>query len=100
MEVAERTDDEREEVAEVFRAYGLSDEQIAPDPGARSRNDQKAWVDFMMRFELGLEAPDPKRARISALTIAGAYIAGGMVPLAPYMIVAHDAARRWPGRSG
>jgi VIT1/CCC1 family predicted Fe2+/Mn2+ transporter len=41
----------------------------------------------MMRFELGLEAPDPKRALISALTIAGAYIAGGLIPLAPYMLV-------------
>lgn len=38
-----------------------------------------------MRYELGLEKPDPKRALISALTIAGAYIAGGIIPLAPYM---------------
>ena len=48
------------------------------------RADKKRWVDFMMRFELGLEEPDPKRARNSALTIAVSYIAGGIVPLAPY----------------
>ncbi len=51
-------------------------------------NNHPAWVDFMMRFELGLEEPDPRRALRSALTIAGAYIAGGLIPLAPYMIVA------------
>ena len=48
------------------------------------RNRPEAWIDFMMRFELGLEKPDPQRALISALTIGGAYIAGGFVPLAPY----------------
>src|SRR5262249_15679719 len=48
------------------------------------------WVDFMMRFELGLEKPQPGRAVKSALTIAGAYIAGGLVPLGPYMF-AHTA---------
>jgi predicted membrane protein (TIGR00267 family) len=47
-------------------------------------SDKKRWVDFMMRFELGLEEPDPKRARTSAFTIAMSYIAGGLVPLAPY----------------
>jgi vacuolar iron transporter family protein len=48
----------------------------------------QAWVDFMMRFELGLEVPDPKRALISAGTIAGAHIAGGLIPLAPYFMFA------------
>ena len=84
-EVAEKKDAERDEVSEVFEGYGLSAEQIAPILDA-FEHDKEAWVDFMMRFELGLEAPDPKRARTSALTIAGAYIAGGLVPLAPYMI--------------
>ena len=46
-----------------------------------------AWVDFMMRFELGLETPDPKRALTSALTIAGAYIVGGFIPLGPYLML-------------
>jgi len=45
----------------------------------------KAWVDFMMQFELGLEKPDPRRALASALTIAGAYVAGGLIPLTPYI---------------
>src|SRR5579883_1444682 len=53
-----------------------------------ARADRNRWVDFMMRFELGLEAPNPARARQSALTIAGAYVAGGLVPLAPYVLLA------------
>jgi VIT1/CCC1 family predicted Fe2+/Mn2+ transporter len=85
QEVKERAADERAEVAEVFQSYGLTDEQIAPIIGA-FENNPKAWVDFMMRFELGLEAPDPGRARRSAFTIAGAYVAGGFVPLGPYML--------------
>lgn len=51
------------------------------------RQRPEAWVDFMMRFELGLEAPNPKRALASALTIAGSYIVGGLIPLAPYMLI-------------
>jgi len=50
------------------------------------------WVKFMMRFELGLEQPEPKRAWRSALTIALAYMIGGFIPLAPYMLVAHSAS--------
>src|SRR5437773_9602571 len=82
-EVVEKPAAEREEVAQVFRAYGLSDEEIAPVLRAFAARPA-AWVDFMMRFELGLEPPDPKRARVSALTIAGSYIVGGLVPLLPY----------------
>jgi vacuolar iron transporter family protein len=48
------------------------------------KRQPRNWVDFMMRFELGLEKPDPRRAVTSALTIAGAYIAGGLIPLSPY----------------
>jgi VIT1/CCC1 family predicted Fe2+/Mn2+ transporter len=76
---------ERDEVADVFRGYGMSDQDIAPVVQAIA-SDQKRWVDFMMRFELGLEEPDPKRARNSAATIAISYILGGLVPLAPYML--------------
>ena len=46
-----------------------------------------SWVDFMMRFELGLEPPEPKRAVTSAATIAAAYIAGGLIPLSPYVVL-------------
>jgi VIT1/CCC1 family predicted Fe2+/Mn2+ transporter len=77
---------EREEVAEVFREYGLETPEIEPILEAFAKN-HPAWVDFMMRFELGLEEPDPKRALQSAITIAGAYIVGGMIPLSPYMVV-------------
>ena len=89
LEIVEKTDFEREEVAEVFRGYGLTDEHIAPVLRAFEARP-KAWVDFMMRFELGLEQPDPRRALASAFTIAAAYVAGGLVPLAPYMILHHD----------
>ena len=76
---------------ELLGAYGISAEAAAPLVQAlQARPD--AWVDFMMRFELGLEEPDPKRAVVSAATIAGAYIAGGMIPLAPYFFFA-EAAR-------
>ena len=88
-EVVEKPDAEREEVAEVFRGYGLTEAEIAPVLRAFEERP-KAWVDFMMRFELGLEEPDPKRALRSALTIAVSYIVGGLVPLAPYMLL-HEA---------
>ncbi len=86
QEIVDLTEREREEVREVFRGYGMAGapleaatEAIAADP--------KRWVDFMMRFELGMERPDPRRAPISAFTIAVAYAAGGMVPLTPYIAV-------------
>jgi len=79
-------DVEKAEVAQVFRAYGLSEEQIEPLVEALG-TDRKQWVDFMMRFELGLEAPEPARARQSALIIAFSYIVGGLIPLAPYILI-------------
>ena len=74
---------EFEEVTQVFMNYGLTQAQSRPIVDAL-RAKPEAWVDFMMRFELGLEKPEPKRALISAVTIAGAYIAGGFIPLGPY----------------
>jgi VIT1/CCC1 family predicted Fe2+/Mn2+ transporter len=85
-ETDEVPDKEREEVAEVFRDYGLPKSLVTPVVNAISA-DRQRWVDFMMRFELGLEAPDPTRARQSALTIAFSYIAGGMIPLSPYILL-------------
>lgn len=85
QEVIEKPEIEKQEVAEVFEAYGLTKEEAAPVVEALSRRPE-AWVDFMMKFELGLEKPEPHRALQSALTIAGAYIVGGLVPLLPYMI--------------
>jgi VIT1/CCC1 family predicted Fe2+/Mn2+ transporter len=87
-ETVEVPDLERQEVADVFRGYGMAEESIAPVVDAIAA-DQKRWVDFMMRFELGFEEPDPKRALHSALTIAGSYILGGLAPLAPYMLAAN-----------
>jgi VIT1/CCC1 family predicted Fe2+/Mn2+ transporter len=83
LEVKEKAEVEKEEVRDIFISYGLSEEESAPLVEALSKRPQ-AWVDFMMRFELGLEEPDPKRALRSALTIAGSYIAGGLIPLSPY----------------
>lgn len=83
-ETVELPDVETEEVAKVFREYGLSDAQMAPVVQAICGN-QKYWVDFMMRFELGLERPEPGRANRSALTIAVSYVIGGLIPLVPYM---------------
>jgi VIT1/CCC1 family predicted Fe2+/Mn2+ transporter len=78
---------ETEEVADVFRGYGMPEADLAPVVKAIC-SDRKRWVDFMMRFELGFEEPDPKRARNSAATIAVSYVLGGLVPLAPYILVA------------
>ena len=85
-EVENVPDKEEREVAEVFEAYGLNTYQIEPILDA-FRENPDAWVDFMMRFELGLEEPDPRRAFRSAFTIASAYIIGGLIPLSPYMTV-------------
>jgi VIT1/CCC1 family predicted Fe2+/Mn2+ transporter len=82
-ETEELPDKEREEVATIFQSYGLEPETVTKVVTAISA-DQKRWVDFMMRFELGLEEPDPRRAATSALVIAVSYIVGGLVPLSPY----------------
>ena len=73
------------EVRDIFSTYGLTGDALDSVVTALSA-DKKRWVDFMMRFELGLEKPDPKRAPISAANIAVSYLVGGLVPLVPYMI--------------
>jgi VIT1/CCC1 family predicted Fe2+/Mn2+ transporter len=87
-ETRELPDEEAAEVSRVFQGWGLTDQQIQPIVAAIS-SDEKRWVDFMMRFELGLEEPDPKRAVRSAITIGASYIAGGLIPLCPYFFL-HD----------
>jgi len=84
-EVTEKPEAEVTETAAVFRSYGVTEDDSRPIVDAL-RQRPEAWVDFMMRFELGLEKPDPKRALRSALTIAGAYIVGGCIPLGPYIV--------------
>ncbi len=82
-ETDELPEKEREEVATIFQSYGLEEETVNKVVTAISA-DQKRWVDFMMRFELGLEEPDPRRARTSATVIAVSYVVGGLAPLSPY----------------
>lgn len=90
-EVAEIPHEEMREVAEVFQAYGLTEDETWPIVQAL-RRQPKNWIDFMMRFELGLEKPNPNRAITSALTIAGAYIAGGLIPLGPYIFASNASS--------
>lgn len=93
-ETVELPDVEIEEVAKVFRDYGLTEAQMKPVVDAIT-GDQKRWVDFMMRFELGLEKPDPSRAGRSAATIAVSYVVGGLVPLAPYILINQVPPALW-----
>jgi VIT1/CCC1 family predicted Fe2+/Mn2+ transporter len=74
------------ELEQVLVGYGLENKQSNLVARAFSLRPE-AFVDFMMRVELGLNEPDPKRALRSALTIGFSYIGGGLVPLAPYMLV-------------
>ncbi|HYK41305.1 MAG TPA: VIT1/CCC1 transporter family protein [Thermoanaerobaculia bacterium] len=90
-ETIEIPEEEIREVAEVLEKYGLPGDAAQSAAHSLSK-DRTRWVDFMMKFELGLEEPDPSRARTSAITIAASYIAGGLVPLAPYFFVHSNAA--------
>ena len=83
-EIVERTRDEEEEIYEIFEQYGVQRSESMPVLEALKRRPQ-AWVDFMMRFELGLEEPLRNRASRSAITIALSYMVGGLIPLFPYM---------------
>ena len=86
-EVQQIPDEEAREVAEVLQTYGMTAEEATPVVEAL-RKRPEAWVDFMMRFELGLEPPQPGRAVRSARTIALSYVAGGLIPLSPYIVLA------------
>jgi VIT1/CCC1 family predicted Fe2+/Mn2+ transporter len=83
-EIDNLRDKEVQEVSEIFQGYGLKGNELNTVVTAIT-SDRQRWLDFMMRFELGLEEPDPKRAPISAGTIAASYFIGGLIPLAPYM---------------
>lgn len=82
---------ERGEVIDIMAGYGLTAEECGPLLAGLER-DPRAWRDFMMRFELGLEEPSGAAARRSAATIALSYVAGGLIPLSPYMLMARPAA--------
>ncbi len=82
-EVERIPEQEKEEVKEVFANYGLS-EHLQTEIAEQLSLDKKQWVDFMMRFELGMEEPDPKRAKQSAFNIGVSYVLGGFIPLLAY----------------
>src|ERR1700761_1798867 len=86
-EVVAQPHDEEEEIYEIFSGYGVSREDATPVLRSLQGNPE-AYVNFMMRFELGLEEPDPRRAWVSATTIALSYIVGGTGPLSPYVLLA------------
>ena len=83
-ETEEMPQQERAEVAKLLHDYGLTEAEARPVVAAITANRSR-WVDFMMRFELDLQPPEAARAPRSAFTIAASYVAGGLIPLAPYM---------------
>jgi vacuolar iron transporter family protein len=83
-EIKELYEHEKQEVRDVFADYGLS-KQAQDMIADELAKDDKKWVDFMMRYELGLEEPDAQRARKSAMNIAISYIVGGLIPLLGYI---------------
>lgn len=77
---------EKQEVKDFFKEIGLS-EEVQQKAAEEISKDKKRWVDFMMKYELGLEEPDPKRAGKSAFNIGLSYIVGGSIPLSPYFFI-------------
>lgn len=88
LEVDTVPEREKEEVREVFAQMGLS-KALQNEIADELSKDKTKWIDFMMKYELGLDEPDPNRATKSALTIGWAYVVGGIVPLLPYFFIAH-----------
>jgi VIT1/CCC1 family predicted Fe2+/Mn2+ transporter len=84
-EVKTKYEFEKQEVRDVFAEYGLS-KHLQDEVADELAKDEKKWVDFMMKFELGLEKPDAKRATKSAFNIGIAYIIGGIIPLSGYIL--------------
>jgi VIT1/CCC1 family predicted Fe2+/Mn2+ transporter len=85
-EVERVPEKEKEEVREFFDNLGLS-EEVQHKAVEEISKDKQKWVDFMMKYELGLDKPDPKRATKSALNIGLSYVVGGLVPLSPYFFI-------------
>ena len=76
---------EMQEVKDVFKEYGISP-KLQDELANEISKDKDKWVDFMMKYELGMEKPDPKRASRSAFNIGASYVVGGIVPLVGYFI--------------
>lgn len=90
QEVDEFPEKEKAEVREVFANFGLS-EKLQHEIAEEMSKDKDRWVDFMMRYELGLEKPQANRASKSAFTIGLSYVAGGIIPLMPYFLISNSA---------
>ncbi|HUX85301.1 MAG TPA: VIT1/CCC1 transporter family protein [Chitinophagaceae bacterium] len=86
-EVEQVPEKEKDEVKGIFAGMGLSEETQQKIVEEMARDKEK-WVDFMMKYELGLEKPDPRRARKSAMNIGLSYVVGGLIPLSPYFFQA------------
>jgi len=93
-EIVTMPEAEAREVQDIFKTYGLTTEESATVVEAL-RKRPKDWVDFMMRFELGLEKPEPNRAWKSALTIALSYVVGGLIPLSAYIFLSNAHHALW-----
>src|SRR5580704_3472801 len=88
-EVERVPEQEKKEVMEVFADFGLS-VKLQQEVADEMAKDTDKWVDFMMRYELGLEKPEANRATRSAFTIGVSYIVGGIIPLSPYFFIANS----------
>jgi vacuolar iron transporter family protein len=86
-EVDNLPDVERQEVKEFFSSLGLS-EEMQIKAVQEVTKDKDKWVGLMMKYELGLDKPDPKRASKSAFNIGASYVVGGLIPLSPYYFAA------------
>jgi len=94
-EIEHLLDHEKDEVVEILETYGLTRAESLPIVESLAARP-KDFADFMMRFELGLEKPDPRRALRSGATIGGAYILGGLIPLMPYILMTESlTALKW-----
>jgi len=94
-EIEKMLDHEKDEVIEILETYGLTRQESLPIVESLASRP-KDFADFMMRFELGLEKPEPKRALKSGVTIGGAYVVGGLIPLLPYILLSNAVpALKW-----
>ncbi|MGA2396263.1 MAG: VIT1/CCC1 transporter family protein [Candidatus Lustribacter sp.] len=87
-------DEERREIEAIFASYGIAGDALKHLTDDIT-SDRKRWVDFMMKFELGLDQPDPRRAPLSAARIGGSYVVGGLLPLLPYMLIPQSQQALW-----
>lgn len=81
---------EKQEVIDILSEWGFEEKSLESAVNTIIKDDDR-WVNFMMKYELGLEEPEPKRARNSSLTIGLSYIVGGIIPLAPYVFISKSS---------